>query len=93
MFEDIEKAFPAPEAEPEMLIHPEADNSVMKSITSALQNLNECCRRIFTLYLIEGYDHEEISEILSVSESTSRSMLSRARKKMAIELGDMYHNK
>ena len=58
-------------------------------ITNAISNLTECCRKVFSLYFIEGYDHEEISEILCVSESTSRSMLSRARRKLASELQDL----
>lgn len=36
----------------------------------------------FTLYVIEGYDHKEIAEIMGIQESTSRSNLSRARSKL-----------
>jgi RNA polymerase sigma factor (sigma-70 family) len=36
-------------------------------------------RTIFNLYAIEGYNHGEIAEILSISEGTSKSQLSRAR--------------
>jgi len=36
-------------------------------------------RIILSLYLLEGYDHDEIAEILSISSSTSRSQLSRAK--------------
>lgn len=35
---------------------------------------------VFNLYVIEGYTHQEIAEMLGVGESTSRSQLSRARK-------------
>jgi len=36
-------------------------------------------RTVFNLYAIEGYSHKEISELLGISESTSKSQLSRAR--------------
>lgn len=39
-------------------------------------------RVILTLYLLEGYDHSEISEILGISESTSKSQYSRAKEKL-----------
>ncbi len=37
---------------------------------------------VFNLYVIEGFDHKEIGEMLDIGESTSRSNLSRARKKL-----------
>ncbi len=39
-------------------------------------------RIILTLYLLEGYDHAEISQILGISESTSKSQYSRAKEKL-----------
>ncbi|MEZ5082333.1 MAG: RNA polymerase sigma factor [Bacteroidales bacterium] len=36
-------------------------------------------RMVFNLYVMEGYSHKEISEILGISENTSKSQLSRAR--------------
>lgn len=39
-------------------------------------------RIILTLYLLEGYDHTEISQILGISESTSKSQYSRAKEKL-----------
>jgi len=37
-------------------------------------------RTIFNMYVIEGYQHSEIAEILNISESTSRSQLKKARE-------------
>ena len=37
-------------------------------------------RTVFNLYVIEGYSHKEIADILEVSENTSRSHLLRARE-------------
>jgi len=39
-------------------------------------------RVVLSLYLLEGYDHKEIGEILDVTESTSKSQYSRAKKKL-----------
>ncbi len=39
-------------------------------------------RVILSLYLLEGYDHAEISQILNISESTSKSQYSRAKEKL-----------
>ena len=36
-------------------------------------------RTVFNLYVIEGYDHKEIAEMLGVSDATSRSQLMKAR--------------
>ncbi len=45
-----------------------------------LQLLPVGYRTVFNLYAIEGYNHQEIAEMLNISESTSRSQLSRARE-------------
>jgi RNA polymerase sigma-70 factor (ECF subfamily) len=44
-----------------------------------LQKLPTGFRMVFNLFAIEGYNHSEIAELLNISESTSRSQLSRAR--------------
>jgi RNA polymerase sigma factor (sigma-70 family) len=54
----------------------------IKKIKQALQELGEGYRVVFSLYYLEGYDHEEISQILHITTSTSRSQLTRARKKI-----------
>lgn len=54
-------------------------DQLMVQLNSSLQDLPEGCRVIFTLYYFEGYDHGEISAILKISESTSKSQLSRAK--------------
>ncbi|MBI1225062.1 MAG: sigma-70 family RNA polymerase sigma factor [Bacteroidetes bacterium] len=37
-------------------------------------------RAVFNLYAVEGYNHQEVAEILGISENTSRSQLARARQ-------------
>ncbi len=45
----------------------------------AIRKLPEGARRVFVLHDVEGYTHEEIAELLSVSPGTSKSQLHRAR--------------
>lgn len=42
--------------------------------------LPEGYRTVFNLYIIDGYSHKEIAEMLEIKESASRSQLTRARK-------------
>jgi len=51
-------------------------------VKSALAELPYDFRVILSLYLLEGYDHEEISDILKISYNLSRTRYSRARKKL-----------
>jgi len=51
-------------------------------IFRSIEKLPDGYRIILTLYLLEGYDHSEISQILGISESTSKSQYSRAKKKL-----------
>ncbi len=46
---------------------------------SLVRNLPDGYRTVFNLYVIEGYSHKEIGEMLNISESASRSQLTRAR--------------
>ena len=60
----------------------------MNEVKSAINNLPDGYRIILSLYLLEGYDHDEIAEILNISSSTSRSQLSRAKQKLLNELNN-----
>jgi RNA polymerase sigma factor (sigma-70 family) len=51
-------------------------------IIKGVEMLPDGYRIILTLYLFEGYDHTEISQILGISESTSKSQYSRAKEKL-----------
>lgn len=51
-------------------------------ILKLLQQLPDIQRTIFNLYEVEGYSHEEVSALLSIPESTSRTYLTRAKKKL-----------
>ncbi len=54
----------------------------VQNIKKAMEHLPKGSRMIFSLYLLEGYDHVEISEILNISESNSKSQYMRARRKI-----------
>ena len=65
----------------------------VKSIKMAMQELPNGSRMIFSLYLLEGYDHREIAQILNVSESNSKSQYMRAKRKIKEILeGGKYEN-
>lgn len=57
-------------------------SSDMQKVFESIEMLPLGYRLVFTLYLLEGYDHKEISEILDISESTSKSQYLRAKKKL-----------
>jgi RNA polymerase sigma-70 factor (ECF subfamily) len=51
-------------------------------VKQVIAELSEGYRILITLHLIEGYDHEEISEILGMTNANVRTSYSRARKKL-----------
>ena len=50
-----------------------------QDLLAMIRDLSPRYRMVFNLYAIEGYSHKEISEMLNISEGTSKSNLSRAR--------------
>jgi RNA polymerase sigma-70 factor (ECF subfamily) len=58
----------------------------ISKIMEKIKLLPERYRNILSLYLFEGYDHEEIAQILSIPSSTSRSHFSRARQRLISEI-------
>ena len=59
----------------------------VEEIRKAIHALPDSYRIILSLYLLEGYDHEEISQILDISYNLSRTRYSRARKKLLEFIG------
>lgn len=53
-----------------------------KEILEAVQQLTPAYRVVFNLYVIEGYSHKEIAELMEITESTSRSNLVKSRMKL-----------
>ena len=50
-----------------------------KELMKLVMELPPGFRTVFNMYAIEGYSHKEISDMLGISETTSRTQLSRAR--------------
>ena len=64
---------------------PQSSNSPIYSVDAikkAIFQLPDGYRVVFSLYTMEGYDHQEIADILGVSVATSKSQYSRAKKKL-----------
>jgi RNA polymerase sigma factor (sigma-70 family) len=54
----------------------------VERVKKAIDLLPDGYRAVLSLYLLEGYDHQEIAEILNITESTSKSQLNRAKTKL-----------
>lgn len=54
----------------------------VEKVKHAIEQLPDGYRMVLSLYLLEGYDHGEIAEILGISESTSKSQFNRSKKKL-----------
>lgn len=55
------------------------DNLAAADIMALVQELSPGYRTVFNMYVVEGYSHKEIGDILGISECTSKSQLSRAK--------------
>jgi len=60
-----------------------------KELTAMIQDLPAGYRSIFNLYVIEGYKHREIAEMLSISENTSKTQLLKAKNMLRSQLEKM----
>lgn len=64
-------------------IYDESETTLkVDAIKAAMNELPDGYRVVLTLYLFEGYDHEEIAHILKITENTSRSQYLRAKRKL-----------
>ena len=54
----------------------------LKKVKAGIAQLPSGYKQIINLYLVEGYDHVEIAEVLGISNSTSKSQYHRAKKKL-----------
>ena len=71
--DEIEAYEPVMENEVELSI-------AVEDLQRYINELPKGCKVVFNLYVIEGYKHAQIAEMLQVSEGTSKTQLSRARK-------------
>lgn len=59
----------------------------VERVKRGIEALPDGYRSVLSLYLLEGYDHQEIATIMGISESTSKSQLNRAKNKLRELLG------
>jgi len=55
------------------------DKMAAKDIVALIKELSPGYRTVFNMYVVEGYTHKEIADMLGISEGTSKSQLSRAK--------------
>lgn len=58
------------------------DRIAADDLTECIRSLPDGYRTILNLYAIEGYSHQEVAEMMGISENTSRSQYSRARVRL-----------
>lgn len=71
----------------ELILHPRQNPKIfeklhVEDIMELLALLPNMQKEVFNLFIIDGYSHAEVSELLGINESYSRTVLTRARKRM-----------
>jgi RNA polymerase sigma-70 factor (ECF subfamily) len=69
------------------------DSISHKELIARINELPDGYRIIFNMYVIEGYKHHEIADLLGISESTSKTQLMKARKVLMKKLGKNIYEK
>lgn len=69
----------------------EEEKFKIELVQKAIEELPEGYRVVLSLHLLEGYDHQEISEILGITNSTARSQYARAKQKLLVIIKDKKH--
>lgn len=65
------------------------DSLTGEVLEKAILSLEDGFRSVFLLIEVEGYKHREVADMLQISEGTSKSQLSRAKKKLKTLLSDL----
>lgn len=81
-FEELEERHANTETDGFAQTENEENKMTVERINKALFELPDGYRVVFSLYMLEGYDHKEIAEILGITEATSKSQFSRAKSKL-----------
>ncbi len=72
---------------------PDWDSGIIESLTHGqilelMDQLSPAYRAVFNLYVVDGFSHEEIAEMLQISVGGSKSNLSRARQQLRVLLSN-----
>lgn len=82
--------FPANFDEYDQAIYPRTESNIaVEEIMETIQNMPEELKTIFTLREIDQYSHREIADLLGITESHSRTKLTRAKAYLRKALGDI----
>ena len=65
---------------PEVTVEVDEENVSLDFLLDIIQELPDRYRLVFNLYVLDGYSHKEVSNLLEISEGTSKSNLARARQ-------------
>lgn len=61
----------------------------VRDLTRLIQSLPTGYRTVFNLYVIEGYNHKEIGELLNISENTSKTQLMKSKNMLKVMLEEV----
>jgi len=64
-----------------------------EDLLNLLNHIPDGCKTVFNLFVIEGYGHKEIAEMLKISEGTSKSQLNAAKTKLKELVNKLYYQK
>jgi RNA polymerase sigma-70 factor (ECF subfamily) len=64
-----------------------------EDLLGLLDRIPEGCKTVFNLFVIEGYAHKEIAEMLNISEGTSKSQLNASKNKLRELVNQLYYQK
>ena len=62
----------------------------MNEIRAEINKLPDKCRLVFNLFVIDGFSHQEISEMTQISIGTSKSQLFEAKKRLKVQISKKY---
>jgi RNA polymerase sigma-70 factor (ECF subfamily) len=79
-------------------VYAEHESDVISDMTvdeimAMISRLTPAYRAVFNLYVVEGYNHQEIGKLLNISEGTSKSNLAKARLKLQLMFKEMQQEK
>lgn len=77
---DLRDVHESEESHPSVQPHLEAEQ--LEQIREAIGQLSEMNRAVFNLFVVDGYGHDEIADMLKISAGTSKAHLHRAKKRL-----------
>lgn len=82
-----------PEHVKEDLVPPEIFSALSEEeLIKLITTLPDGYRMVFNLYVIEGFNHKEIADLLHIEEATSRSQLAKARRMLQDKVNQLYQH-